>query len=48
MENKENTIDKVTEALTKELESLSSKGLHEFFKAAIKNQYQNKPLQTKY
>ena len=32
MENKENTIDKVAETLTKELESLSNEGLHEFFK----------------
>lgn len=32
MENKENTVDKVTETLTKELESLSAEGLHEFFK----------------
>ena len=32
MENKENIIDKTKETLTKELESLSSEGLHEFFK----------------
>lgn len=32
MENKENTINKVTETLIKELESLSNEGLHEFFK----------------
>jgi hypothetical protein len=32
MENKENTVDKVTETLIKELESLSSEGLHDFFK----------------
>ena len=32
MENKENTVDEVTETLTKELESLSSEGLHDFFK----------------
>ena len=32
MENKENTVDKVAETLTKELESLSNEGLHEFFK----------------
>ena len=32
MENKENTVNKVAETLTKELESLSSEGLHEFFK----------------
>lgn len=32
MENKENTVDKVAETLTKELESLSAEGLHEFFK----------------
>ena len=30
--NKENTFDKITETLTKELESLSNEGLHEFFK----------------
>ena len=32
MENKENTVDKVAETLTKELESLSNEGLHELFK----------------
>ena len=32
MENKENTVDKIKEALTKEIESLSNDGLHEFFK----------------
>ena len=35
MENKENTtpkVDKITETLTKELESLSPEGLQEFFK----------------
>ena len=32
MENKENTMNKVTETLAKELESLSNEGLHEFFK----------------
>lgn len=32
MEKKENAVDKVAEALTKELESLSNEGLHEFFK----------------
>ena len=32
MENKENTVDKVAETLTKELESLNAEGLHEFFK----------------
>ena len=31
MENKENNINKITETLTKELESLSNEGLHEFF-----------------
>lgn len=31
MENKETTVDKVTETLTKELESLSAEGLHDFF-----------------
>ena len=30
--NKENAFDKITETLTKELESLSNEGLHEFFK----------------
>ena len=32
MENKENTVDKIKETLTKELESLNAEGLHEFFK----------------
>lgn len=32
MENKENTVDKIKETLTKEIESLSNDGLHEFFK----------------
>ena len=32
MENKESTINKVTETLTKELESLSPEGLREFFR----------------
>ena len=32
MENKENTIDKAAETLTKEIESLSNEGLYEFFK----------------
>ena len=32
MENKENTMNKVTETLAKELETLSNEGLHEFFK----------------
>ena len=36
METKENTVDKVTETLTKELESLSAEGLHEFFKFVYK------------
>lgn len=31
MVNKENTIDKVSETLTEELESLSNEGLHQFF-----------------
>lgn len=31
MENKENTAGKATETLIKELEGLSSEGLHEFF-----------------
>lgn len=31
MENTENNINKITETLTKELESLSNEGLHEFF-----------------
>ena len=39
MENKENAVNqanKVTETLTKELESLSAEGLHEFFKFVYK------------
>ena len=32
MENKENIVDKATTTLTNELESLSGKELHEFFK----------------
>ena len=32
MENKENNINKIRETLTKEIESLSSEGLHDFFK----------------
>ena len=32
MENKENTVDKATETLIKELEGLSAEGLHDFFK----------------
>ena len=31
MENKENTIDKTTDILTKELETLSDTGLHDLF-----------------
>ena len=31
MENTEKNINKITETLTKELESLSNEGLHEFF-----------------
>ena len=36
MENKENIVDKATTTLTNELESLSGKELHEFFKFFIK------------
>ena len=32
MEHKENTVDKVTETLIKELEGLSAEGLYDFFK----------------
>ena len=32
MENRENSVDKIRETLIKELESLSSEGLQEFFK----------------
>ena len=41
MENKENTIDKVAETLTKELESLSDEGLHEFFMFFYKLNHQH-------
>ena len=44
MENKENTInkvDKVTETLIKELESLSEEGLHEFFMFFYKINHQH-------
>ena len=36
MDNKENEVSKVTETLKKKLESLSSEGLHEFFKFVYK------------
>ena len=32
MENTEKSVDKIAETLTKEIESLSNDGLHEFFK----------------
>ncbi|MBR6687117.1 MAG: hypothetical protein IKL69_06920 [Paludibacteraceae bacterium] len=35
-DNANNQVDKVTETLTKELESLSTEGLHEFFKFVYK------------
>lgn len=41
MENKENTIDKVADTLTKELESLSNEGLHEFFMFFYKLNHQH-------
>ncbi len=41
MDNKEQRIDKATEALTKELESMSDEGLHEFFKFFYKLNHQN-------
>lgn len=43
MENRENTVDKIAETLTKELESLSAEGLHEFFKFfyRLNHQYGN-------
>ena len=41
MENKENTIDKVTETLTKELESLNKEELHEFFMFFYKLNHQH-------
>jgi predicted transcriptional regulator len=44
MENKENTIekiDKVTETLIKELESLTEEGLHEFFMFVYKMSHQH-------
>ena len=36
MDNKENEVNKVTETLKKELESLSSEGMYEFFKFVYK------------
>ena len=41
MENKENTIDKVTETLVKELESLNKEELHEFFMFFYKLNHQH-------
>lgn len=41
MENKENTVDKVAEALKKELEGLSDEGLHEFFMFFYKLNHQH-------
>ena len=41
MENKEQKIDKAAEALTKELESMSDEGLHEFFMFFYKLNHQN-------
>ena len=49
MENKENTInkiDKVTEALIKELEGLSEEGLHEFFMFVYKMNHQHENMIT--
>ena len=49
MENKEDTInkiDKVTETLIKELESLSDEGLHEFFMFFYKMNHQHGNLIT--
>ena len=51
MENKENTIekiDKVTETLIKELESLSDEGLHEFFMFFYKMNHQHGNMITTY
>ena len=41
MENKENTIDKVAETLTKELESMSNEGLKDFFMFFYKLNHQH-------
>ena len=41
MENKEDTINKVTEILIKELEGLSEEGLHEFFMFFYKMNHQH-------
>ena len=49
MENKENTtpkVDKTTETLTKELESLSPEGLHEFFKFVYKMNHMHGNMMT--
>ena len=51
MENKEDTInkiDKVTETLIKELESLSDEGLHEFFMFFYKMNHQHGNMITTY
>ena len=39
MDNKETGIDKVTETLTKELESLSAEEIYEFFKFIYKTNH---------
>ena len=41
MDNKENTVDKVTETLIKELESLNKEELHEFFMFFYKLNHQH-------
>ena len=41
MENKEIPINKVTETLTRELDTLSNEGLHEFFMFFYKLNHQN-------
>ena len=49
MENKENLnseIDKITETLTKELDGLSSEGLHEFFKFVYKMNHAHGNMMT--
>ena len=50
METKDKTIDKTTELLTKELESLSAEGIQDFFKFfyRLNHQYGNMIAQDKF